>query len=256
MNVTFRKEGAVATIAFARPEKKNALTVAMYEGVLAALQDCAQDRAIRCVILTGEGGAFTAGNDLADFASAPDMGDESAVLRFLRMLVDFDKPIVVAVPGIAVGVGVTLLQHVDVAVAAESAKFRMPFVPLGIVPEAGSSLLLPRLAGLQRASEWLLLGETFGPAEAKAGGLLAHVVPDAELHGKARAIADRFAAMPPEALRISRRLIRDPLRPELHRVIRAEAKLFRERLASPEFGEAVSAFFEKRAPDFTKLQGS
>lgn len=249
-DVTVRTVDGVREIVMARPARKNALTVAMYEAMADAIDGAASEAAVRAVLLRGEGGTFTSGNDLNDFIQRPPTGDDSPVARFLDALVELDKPLVAAVEGRAIGIGVTMLLHCDLVYAAADAKLSMPFVNLALVPEAASSLLLPRLVGHPRAAEMLFFGEPFDAVVAKELGLVNAVVPAAEVveyaQGRARALADK----PIEALRQTKRLLKAPLRDETRARMRAEAAAFTERLASPELREAVSAFFEKRAPRF------
>jgi enoyl-CoA hydratase/carnithine racemase len=252
VHVLEQTDGPIRTIRFARPEKKNALTVAMYARVVELFAAAAADPAIRVVVLTGEGSAFTAGNDLLDFVQAPPFDEASPVVKFLLALVEFRKPLVVAVNGVAIGVGTTMLLHADVVIAAASARFQLPFVNLGLVPEAGSSLLLPRIAGNARASELLLFGEPFDANAAREAGIVTEVVPDAELAARVKARAEALAAKPPQALLASKELLRGPRRAEVLEAMMREAAVFRDRLKSAELQEAVSAFLEKRAPDFSK----
>ena len=251
-NVGSEKSGATLTIRFERPEKKNALTVAMYARIVALLAEAENDPAIAAVVLTGSGSAFTAGNDLADFLDAGAMDESHPVVKLLFALVDFPKPLIAAVNGLAIGIGTTALLHCDLVLAAASASFRLPFVGLGLVPEGASSLLLPRLAGLAKASELLLLGEPFDAQAAKEAGIVSEIVPDAELAARAAARAAAFAARPPEALAAAKKLLRDPLREETRAAIRREADVFRVRLVSAEAKEAFTAFLEKRAPVFRR----
>lgn len=249
-NVACEVDGAVCTIRFDRPEKKNALTVAMYARAVALLREAAADPAIAVVVFAGNGGTFTAGNDLGDFLHAPPMADDSPVLQLLFTLVDYEKPVVAAVEGGAVGIGTTMLLHCDLVLAASSAKFVLPFVGLGIVPEGASTILLPRAAGIAKASQLLLLGDPFDAAAAKDAGIVSEIVPEGGTALAARAMerAKALAAKPPEALAASKRLLRDPIRDEVREAIRREAAVFRERLVSAEAKEAFSAFLEKRAP--------
>jgi enoyl-CoA hydratase/carnithine racemase len=243
--------GGVLHLVFDRPEKKNALTLAMYEGLTAALASSAADPAVRAVVLSGTGGAFSAGNDLSDFLSDPPSGEDSPVFRFLHAASTFPKPLLAAVEGPAVGIGTTVLLHCDLAWAAPSARFRLPFVDLGLVPEAASSLLLPRAVGPKRAAEWLLLGEAFGAEEAVQAGLVNAVVdgPVAVAMERARGLARK----PPEAVRLAKALLRRSYTQAVAETIREEGRLFVERLASPEAQEAFSAFLEKRPPDFSRF---
>ena len=171
----------VRTLTFNRPEKKNAFTHAMYEATVAGLERAAMDPAVRVVVLTGAGGAFTAGNDIGDFLEQPPAGENSPVFRFLRALVNYEKPVVAAVDGAAVGIGTTMLLHCDYVVATDRARFVMPFINLGVCPEGASSLLLPRIAGMALASELLMFGDPFDAATAQRAGLVSRVVPEAQL---------------------------------------------------------------------------
>jgi enoyl-CoA hydratase/carnithine racemase len=247
------KAAGLCTITFNRPEKKNAFTVAMYDACIAALADAAQDPAVRCVLFAAHGSAFTAGNDLMDFMSAPPTGEDSSVFRFLLALIEYEKPIVVAVNGAAVGIGVTMLMHCDLVYAADTAKFTAPFVSLGLVPEAGSSWILPRMAGHAKANEILLLGEPFDAATAKDVGLVTRAVPAAELLETARGKCQRLIELPAASLRESKKLLRGNVREQVKRALYDEAIVFAARLGSPEAAEAFTAFFEKRKPDFSRF---
>ena len=240
------RRGAVQVLRIWRPEKKNALTGEMYTLLTGALRAAAADPGVRAVLLTGAPGVFTAGNDLGDFLQNPPAGDQSPVFLFLQELVTFAKPLVAAVDGPAVGIGTTLLLHCDLVVAATTARFQLPFVKLGVVPEAGSSLLLPLLVGLQRASEWLLLGEPFGAEEARSAGLCNRVVQAAELEPTAMALAEAIAARPPEAVQLSKQLLRTPQREALAAAMARENALFVERLGSDEVRETMMEFLAKR----------
>jgi enoyl-CoA hydratase/carnithine racemase len=241
----------VLRLTLARPEKKNALTLAMYDGLTAALEDAERDAAVRVVLVHGEGGAFTAGNDLFDFLNDPPTGEDSPVFRFLRAVSAFPKPLLAAVEGHAVGIGTTVLLHCDLAWAAPSARFSLPFVNLGLVPEAASSLLLPATVGPKRAAELLLFGEPFGGEEAHRMGLVNGVAEDplAVALERARALAQK----PPEAVRLTKALLRRALAAPVTDTLGEEGRLFVERLASPEAQEAFAAFAEKRPPDFSRF---
>jgi enoyl-CoA hydratase/carnithine racemase len=243
----------VRSIRMNRPARKNALTQEMYLGLAAALEGANDDPAARVLLLRGAGGSFTSGNDLGDFLHNPVAGLDGPVGRFLAALVALEKPLVCGVQGPAIGVGSTLLLHADLVVAAEDASFLFPFVNLGVVPEAGSSLLLPLLCGLQEASALLMLGERFDAARARELRLVHRVVPTAELDAVAEALAATLADKPLGALMATRRLLRAPLRDRLQAVMAAEGEEFVGRLASAEAIEAFTAFFEKRKPDFRKL---
>jgi enoyl-CoA hydratase/carnithine racemase len=235
----------VCEIRLNRPEKRNAITLAMYESLCAGLAQAQADATVRAVLMSGEGAGFSAGNDLNEFLSGLKLDDgENPIVRLLRALATFGKPLLAAVHGQTVGLGTTLLLHCDLVVAARSTVFSMPFVSLGLVPEAASSLLLPRLVGQQRAAELLLLSKPFDAAAAHSMGLVNRVVEDADLLGEARALARSVAAQPVEALLATRRLLRGDPAQVLAR-IDAEAKIFAERLGSEEFRAAVFAIMSK-----------
>ena len=247
--VTTRTDG-VLEIRLNRPEKKNALTRDMYEAMVAAFDQVDADPTLRVALLTGTGDTFTSGNDIGDFQSRAAGNSESSASRFLPTISSMQKPLIAAVNGAAIGVGTTMLMHCDLIVAARSARFVMPFTSLGLVPEAASSLLFPRLLGNQRASALLLLGEPLDAMTAQDWGLVNRVVEDDELLPTARDIAQRLASLPPQAVRETKRLIRHGA-PDVAARIAEELALFRERLGSPEAAEAFRAFMEKRKPDFS-----
>ena len=238
------RDGAVLDIVLARPEKKNALTADMYDAMIAALDAAEADAAIGAVLVRGEGGAFTAGNDIADFlATTKDMNDFGG-LRFVRRIAVFDKPLVAAVDGVAVGVGTTMLFHCDLVYASPGARFRMPFVDLALVPEAAASLLVPRRVGAARATELLMLAEPFDAARAEALGIVNAVVAANDLLAHARRKAAALAGKPREALLATRRLIRGD-RAEIVARIDAEARVFGERMASAEARAVFTAFMSR-----------
>jgi len=247
----------VATIEIARPEKKNALTVAMYVAMADALAVACEDTSVRAVLITGQPGVFTSGNDIEDFmARPPGQGSEgldSPVFRFMKALLACDKPVVAAVTGAAVGIGTTLLLHCDLVYVADDARLAMPFVSLGLVPEFGSSLLVPQLMGHRRAAEKLLLGDPFTAEQAVECGIANAVLPAGEVLNHARRVAERFNALPPGAVREAKQLMRAPQREQIEATIRTEGALFATRLRSPEATEAFQAFFQKRRPDFSKF---
>lgn len=249
-HVVITTEAHVMEVRLNRPEKKNALTRAMYAAMAEAFDTADRDPAIRAVLLTGTGDCFTSGNDIKDFQARAASGAEGAGSRFLPTISSMQTPLIAAVNGAAVGVGTTMLAHCDLIVAARSARFVMPFTSLGLVPEAGSSLLFPRLLGNQRASALLMLGEALDAGTALQWGFVNQVVEGAALMETARALARRLAALPPEAVRLTKRLIRHGA-PDVAGRIEEELALFRERLVSPEAKEAFAAFMEKRAPDFS-----
>jgi len=245
----------VQTIRFARPEKKNALTPPMYAAITEALMTGDASPDVVAHLFMGSGGIFTAGNDINDFVERAWTGAtlEGPVLEFLRALVRVQKPMIAAVDGLGVGIGTTLLFHCDLVYATRESGFVAPFVDLGAVPEAGSSLLAPQRMGYARAFELLVLGEPFTAERAREAGLVNAIVSADELEATARKAAARLAAKPPEALALSRRLLRGDTSALAQR-IEEEARIFGERLSSPEAQEAFAAFLEKRQPDFTKLK--
>jgi enoyl-CoA hydratase/carnithine racemase len=239
--------GGVLSIALARPERRNAITVAMYAAFADALEAASGDPSIRLVRLSGDGQDFAAGNDLADFLNAlPRDLTDIPVWRMLRALASCETPILAQVQGNCVGIGTTMLLHCDLVVAEDGARFSLPFVDLGLVPEAASSLLLPRLAGRRRAARHLLLGEAFGPEEALAMGLISHRADAGRLSEGADAIAAALLAKPPEALRATQRLLRLGDREAILERMAVESRLFGERLQSQEVKDAIAAFFAAR----------
>ncbi len=240
----------VATIEIARPEKKNALTGTMYRQMAEALGQAGEDPAVRAVLISGQPGMFTSGNDVEDFLKRPS-GSESPALVFMKALLACDKPVVAAVTGVAIGIGTTMLLHCDLVYVSDEARLAMPFVSLGLVPEFASSWVVPRLMGRVRAAEKLLLGEPFGPQEAVDCGIANAVLPAGELMAHARRMAERFNTLPPGAVRATKRLLRRPLDAAVREAVEAESVVFGECLGSPEAKEAFSAFLQKRKPDFS-----
>lgn len=249
---TFYQAG-VLRIGINRPEKKNALSLAMYDAMAEAIAGAEADARVRVLLLHGTRDCFTSGNDLGDFVKSPPRGEDSPVFRFLKAISGAQKPIVAAVNGPAVGVGTTLLLHCDLVYAGESALFQMPFVNLGLCPEAGSSFLLPRLVGHQRASEMLLLGEPFGADRAREVGLVNEVFPDGKMLQRAVAQAQKLAERPPSAVRLAKALLKDSQAALVNQVLSKEGAHFIARLSTPEAAEALGAFFEKRRPDFSRF---
>jgi enoyl-CoA hydratase/carnithine racemase len=243
----------VLTIEIARPEKKNALTIAMYEAMTQALSSAQADKAVRAVLIMGQPAVFTAGNDLQDFMQQPPTSEDSAVLRFMYALLSVEKPIVAAVTGAAVGIGVTMLLHCDLVYVSEDAQLSTPFVSLGLVPEFASSEMLPRLIGHVKAAEVLLLGKVFSGADAVKLGIANVALPATEVVAHARRVAQRFTELPAGAVRDAKRLMRAGTKDDVMRAIRSETAVFAERLRSPEAKEAFAAFFQKRKPDFSKF---
>lgn len=243
-HIASTRDGNILHITLARPEKKNALTSAMYEALIVLLHGADADENIRAITIEGSGGNFSAGNDIGDFLSgARDMLNAPA-FRFIKAIASCGTPLVAAVEGVAVGVGTTLLLHCDLAYAAPDAKFRMPFVDLGLVPEAAASLLVPQLAGMKKAVEWLMLGDSFDAVDAARHGVINAVIDADTLRTHARAQARRLAAKPPAALAATRRLMRGDRSGMLAR-IDAEGEAFGKALASPEARAAFMAFMEK-----------
>jgi enoyl-CoA hydratase/carnithine racemase len=254
MSVDRSLEAGVLQLTMNRPEVRNALDEAAYRALSAALAEADGDAAVRAVVLTGAAGHFTAGNDLREFQAAaaqrrPAGGaaEESAGVRWLKALVAFEKPLLAAVEGVAVGIGTTTLLHCDLAFAGAGARFRMPFVPLGLCPEGGSSFLLPRAAGAKRAADLLLTGREFGAAEAEAAGLLTGVVPDGGALARAAEAARQLAALPPGAVRTGKALLRRAERGPVLEAIGAEMVEFRRLLGSAEAQAAFAAFFARRS---------
>jgi enoyl-CoA hydratase/carnithine racemase len=245
--VNISDNGGVRIVRMNRPEKKNALTADMYDAMAAALTGTRTDQTIRSVMFAGAPGAFCAGNDLDEFrkAAADGEGLGDAVLRFLHALAYCERPLVAAVDGLAIGVGTTMLMHCDYVVASTTARFSTPFVGLGLVPEAASTLLAPRLMGPRRAFAMLVMGEPLDAATAQSVGLINAVCDSADVETQALAAARKIAALPPEAVLASRRMIRGEPE-ELAERIDLEADFFRERLQSPEAQAAFAAFFARK----------
>jgi len=246
-HITVVDVGPVRTVRMNRPDKKNALTASMYDAMAAALESANSHADIRCVVIAGGPGAFSAGNDLAEFAQIAASGEGLAlpVVRFLHALARSERPLVAAVQGLAVGVGTTMLLHCDHVVAGADARFSTPFVNLGLVPEAASSLLAPRLMGHRRAFELLVMGRPLDAAAAQACGLVNAVVPPDDVETAAMAAARHIAGLPPEAVAASRRLIRGSP-DEIVARIDEEVRLFKQRLQSAEAQAAFDAFLNRK----------
>jgi enoyl-CoA hydratase/carnithine racemase len=255
MEILTTKADGILTIEFNRPERKNAITAAMYQAMADALVEADRDPEVRAVLITGKPGIFTAGNDLDDFLknAAPEgvPAESRPVFQFMRALSELGKPVVAAVSGAAIGIGTTMLMHCDLVYAADNAKFSLPFAQLGLCPEFASSLLLPQLAGYQRAAEKLLLGEAFGAQEALEMGLLSKVLPAAELPAFARQQAARLVALPAASTRATKALMKRPRAETIKEHLAVESAQFAQMLQGPEAKEAFTAFFEKRKPDFS-----
>ena len=243
----------VARIELARLDKKNALTGEMYAGLADAIGAADADPQVRALLLHGAPDCFCAGNDVGDFLNRPPLVEGSPSQRFFQAMLDLKKPLVAAVGGPAVGIGTTMLLHCDLVYAAPNARFQLPFVPLGIVPEFGSTYLLPLLAGYQRAAELLLLGQPFTAQKAHEVGIVTEVVPQEKLLDHALERATALVALPPESLRLTKHLLKKRHGQVVREAIAEEVKLFGERLKSAEAKEALSAFLEKRKPDFSRF---
>lgn len=248
--VRYSVAGGVATIELARADKKNALTIEMYHAIAAGLRSAGDDPEVRAIVVQGQPGIFCAGNDLTDFLERPLAGRSGTLSPFMLAFFECEKSIVAAVTGPAVGVGVTMLLHCDLVYLADRARLSIPFVALGLVPEFGSSLLLPRLLGPARVAEKLYLGEPIEPAEAVACGIATAVVPADEVVARAQAAAQRITRLPPAAVRATKHLLRAPDRERLVAVATTETQALAERLGSAEAREALAAFLEKRPPKF------
>jgi enoyl-CoA hydratase/carnithine racemase len=245
-HILTRTDGAVRIITLDRPQKKNAFTVAMYTALTAALAGADADPEVRVVLLEGSGGSFTAGNDLGDFMQSPPAGEDSPVFRFLMQIVDQKKPLVIAVEGPAIGIGTTMLLHADYVVAAKDARLQMPFIGLGLSPEGGSSVLLPALVGMARASEWLMFGEPIDIESAREAGIVNAVVAKEELSAFALSRAKVLASKPPGSVLLAKRLLRESLRARTKQVMAEEGVHFVQRLSSAEAAEAFQAFFTRK----------
>jgi enoyl-CoA hydratase/carnithine racemase len=254
MDVLISKANGILTITFNRPDKKNAITAAMYQTMADALKDAECDAGVRAILFTGKSEIFTAGNDLDDFLKNPPQSTKSPVYQFIQDLSHATKPVIAAVSGLAVGIGTTLLLHCDLVYAADNAKFSMPFAKLGLCPEFASSLLLPQIAGYQRAAEKLMLGEAFSAQEACAMGFVNKILPSAEVLAFAQGQAAKLVALPTSSLQATKRLMKGKQIAAIEAKIEEESTLFSEMLLSKEAKEAFTAFFEKRKPDFTKFK--
>ncbi len=256
-HVLVEQHGASLHIQLKRPDKKNALSLAMYRRITEAISQAERAGSIRVLVFRGLPGCFSSGNDLADFTqllSQPDKLDspDNPILTFMHKLANCSKPVVAVVDGMAVGIGTTLLLHCDLVYCSSQASFSLPFTNLGLCPEYASSLLLPRLAGHVKAAEWLMLGENISAEEACRVGLVNAVA--AQLNEYAQAKIDSLMQQPPEALRVCKQLLKAETRGRADKVIANELALFKQALAGAEFAEAVAAFFEKRPADFSQFE--
>ena len=254
-DILVHAEGGVMTLTFNRLERKNSITVAMYDTLATSIEQAAADPAVRVVLLQGHESIFSAGNDIGDFQNAPrepagKPGDRP-VWRFLRGIATFPKPLLAAVCGPAVGVGTTLLLHCDLVYAGDNAAFSVPFVNLGLVPEAASSLLMPQMFGMHRAAEALLMGEPFMAEAALEVGLVNRVLPPTEANAYAAAQARKLVAKPLSSLMATKRLMKGAQQDAVLARISEEAVVFGRMLGEPAAREAMTAFMQKRAPDFS-----
>lgn len=247
-------DAGVMTLTFNRLDKKNSITATMYTTLADALAQAAADASVRVVLFQGHESIFSAGNDIGDFLNQPPTTQESPVFCFLRGIATFEKPLIAAVAGPAVGIGTTMLFHCDLVYAGDNAAFSMPFVNLGLCPEAASSLLVPRLFGYHRAAEALLMGEPFFAEAAQEVGLVNRVVPPTEVNGYAQAQARKLAAKPLTSLIATKRLMKVASQQEVLQKMDEEGQSFGRMLREPAAKEAFGAFMEKRKPDFSKIQ--
>lgn len=252
-DILVHAEAGVMTITFNRVDKKNSITSAMYAELADALAKAEGDAAVRCVLIQGDPTIFSAGNDIGDFLNAPPAGKDSPVFRFLRGISSFPKPLVAAVCGPAVGIGTTLLLHCDLVYAGDNAAFSMPFVNLGLCPEAASSFLVPQLMGYPRAAEALLLGEPFMAETALEIGLINRIVPPTEANALAQRQAQKLVAKPLSALMETKRLMKKGNATVVAERMTEEGASFGRMLGEPAAREAFSAFMEKRKPDFSAV---
>ena len=252
-DILVHTEAGVSTLTFNRPDKKNSITAAMYAAMAGALEAAMADAAVRVVVFQGDVAIFSAGNDIGDFLQQPPATQDSPVFRFLRGIATFPKPLIAAVCGPAVGIGTTLLMHCDLVYAGDNAAFSLPFVNLGLCPEAASSLLLPQMLGYHRAAEALLLGEPFLAEAALEVGLVNRVVPPAECNALAQAQARKLAAKPLAALVETKRLMKAGQAPQVQARMQEEGASFARLMAGPAAREAFTAFMQKRKPDFSTL---
>jgi enoyl-CoA hydratase/carnithine racemase len=255
-DILTERSGNILRIQLNRPSRKNAMTVAMYNTMADLLNDAAKDDQIRVVLWHGAGDSFSAGNDIQDFLKNPPGAGESPQARLIKALINFDKPIVVAVQGAAIGGGTTMLTHCDFVFAGESAKFQMPFVNLALVPESGSSYSAPARFGYLRAAELILLGLPFDAHRAAELGLATRVIADQELLATATKTASELAGKPPGALQACKRLMRSSTRDRLELAVKLENEAFSVCVSSAEAKEAFTAFIEKRKPNFGSISQS
>ncbi|MCD6026027.1 MAG: enoyl-CoA hydratase [Solimicrobium sp.] len=258
MDILTSKKNGIFTITFNRPEKKNAITTAMYQEMVEALLSAEADHEIRVIVFTGSDSIFTAGNDLEDFINHADQfintdSEKSPVVQFMVALSSAQKPVIAAVTGLAIGIGTTMLMHCDLVYLSDEAKLSMPFTQLGLCPEFASSLLLQKIGGYHRAAEKLLLGEAFSAQEAVETGMANKVIPAKDLLSFANQQAMKLVALPASSLRATKRLMKSTNAQLVNDVMREEMKQFSMMLHAPEAKEAMMAFFQKRKPNFSQF---
>lgn len=247
-DILYASDGGIATLTFHRPDKKHAITAHMYALLAQGLRAAASDDTVRVIVMTGSHGIFTAGNDLEDFLHHPPQGNDSPVLQFMRALRDQPKPVIASVHGMAIGIGTTLLMHCDLVYASQQARFAMPFTQLGLCPEFASSWLMPQLAGYHRAAEMLLTGESVSAEQAAEMGLVNRVLPATELDAVVHSKAQTLAALPSDAVRTTKRLMKSASSSTLECVMQEELNEFTRLLCGPDAKEAFNAFIQKRRP--------
>jgi enoyl-CoA hydratase/carnithine racemase len=252
-HILVHADAGVMTLTLDRLDRKNSITAAMYAALADALERAEGDAAVRVVLVQGHETVFCAGNDIGDFLDQPPAGEDSPVFRFLRRIAGFRKPLLASVCGPAVGIGTTMLFHCDLVYAGDNAAFSMPFVNLGLCPEAASSLLVPQMLGYHRAAEALLLGEPFMAEAALEVGLVNRVLPPTEANTYAQAQARKLAAKPSSSLVETKRLMKAAQQAAVLQQMDEEGASFRKLLVAPAAKEAFTAFMEKRKPDFSKL---
>jgi enoyl-CoA hydratase/carnithine racemase len=243
----------VAQIRIERPEKKNALTAVLYTGLVEAFKRAESDPAVRVLLLCGSDTCFTAGNDLQDFMNTPPRDESNPTIRFIKQLPATRKPIIAAVAGPAVGIGTTMLLHCDLVYADPNTRFQLPFVTLGLCPEAASSYLLPQIVGFPRAAELLLMGDPFSAHQALEMGMISGITPAGEVIATTLAKAKQMAERPAASLLLTKALLKRAHARQVAEIMAEELTHFGERLTSPEAAEAFRAFFERRKPDFSKF---
>jgi enoyl-CoA hydratase/carnithine racemase len=249
-DIIAERSGNILRIQLNRPDKKNAMTSSMYITMAGLLEDAGKDDQVRVALWHGAGDSFCAGNDLEDFIKNPPAAGESPQSRLIHALINFEKPLVAAVQGAAIGGGTTMLAHCDFVYAGDNAIFQLPFVNLALVPEFGSSYLLPLRFGYLRAAELILLGQSFGALRAAELGLVTNVIPDQELLATATETAQTLAEKPAGAVQGCKRLMKEAFREQLEQAVKFENQVFAERVRSDEAKEAFRAFFAKRKPAY------